>query len=77
MIDKSIFSKAVSERYILDAHVNLRINKRELEEFKKVCGKGYQTKIRELMKGYTDYVNQIDNVGQRKRTKYLNDCTKK
>lgn len=55
------------ERVKKDKQITIRIDSKTLEEFKEVCGKQYQYKIRALMR---QYVNQI-NGEMEKRGKFL------
>lgn len=44
------------------ANVNMAIEPKLLEEFKKITGKGYQVKIKELMQMYIDaYYRKLDD----------------
>lgn len=51
-----------------DKTITIRIDEKTLNEFKEVCGKQYQYKIRVLMR---NYINQI-NGEMEKRNKFIN-----
>lgn len=55
-----------------DTHINMRIEKELLDDFKKLCGKKYQNKIRELMSAYVKKYANIDKKEQELRREYLN-----
>lgn len=55
------------EKVRKDKQITLRIDSKTLEEFKEVCGKQYQYKIRALMR---QYINQI-NGEMEKRNRFI------
>lgn len=38
----------------MDTAISIRFEKKQLEKFKKICGKNYQKKIKELVQMYID-----------------------
>lgn len=38
----------------LDTAISIRFEKKQLEKFKRICGKNYQKKIKELVQMYID-----------------------
>ena len=54
-----------------DTVITLRINKKNLEEFKEIVGEKYQKKIRELMEAYVKKTKEINELENKKRESYL------
>ena len=44
----------------LNANLTMRIESDTLEEFKRLCGKNYQKKIRDIMKAYVNKYSSIE-----------------
>lgn len=56
----------------LNANLTMRIESNTLEEFKRLCGKNYQKKIRDIMKAYVNKYSSIEKKEQELRDKSLN-----
>lgn len=56
----------------LNANLTMRIESDTLEEFKRLCGKNYQKKIRDIMKAYVNKYSGIEKKEQELRDKSLN-----
>lgn len=56
----------------LNANLTMRIESDTLEEFKRLCGKNYQKKIRDIMKAYVNKYSSIEKKEQELRNKSLN-----
>lgn len=56
----------------LNANLTMRIESDTLEEFKRLCGKNYQKKIRYIMKAYVNKYSSIEKKEQELRDKSLN-----
>lgn len=56
----------------LNANLTMRIESDTLEEFKRLCGKNYQKKIRDIMKAYVNKYSSIEKKEQELRDKSLN-----
>ncbi len=54
-----------------DTNITIRVNSKELQEFRELCGGSYQDKIRDLMNGFVKSMNEIDKIEQAKRNAYL------
>lgn len=50
----------------------MRIESDLLEEFKRLCGKNYQKKLRDIIKAYVDKYARIEKKEQELRSQHLN-----
>ena len=58
----------------LDTQINIRIDRRTLEEFKKACGgRKYQSKVRQLMRKYIQEIEIEESKRVRKDTSINTD----
>lgn len=56
----------------LNSNLNMRIESDLLEEFKRLCGKNYQKKLRDIIKAYVDKYSSIEKKEQELRNTNLN-----
>ena len=56
----------------LNSNLNMRIESALLEEFKRLCGKNYQKRLRDIIKAYVDKYSSIENKEQELRNTNLN-----
>lgn len=56
----------------LNANLTMRIESDTLEEFKRLCGKNYQKRLRDIIKAYVAKYSSIEKKEQELRNKNLN-----
>lgn len=56
----------------LNANLTMRIESDTLEEFKRLCGKNYQKRLRDIIKAYVAKYSSIEKKEQELRDKNLN-----
>lgn len=56
----------------LNANLTMRIESDTLEEFKRLCGKNYQKRLRDIIKAYVEKYSSIEKKEQELRDKSLN-----
>lgn len=56
----------------LNSNLNMRIESDILEEFKRLCGKNYQKRLREIIKAYVVKYSNIEKKEQELRNTSLN-----
>lgn len=56
----------------LNANLTMRIESDTLEEFKRLCGKNYQKRLRDIIKAYVEKYSSIEKKEQELRNKSLN-----
>lgn len=56
----------------LNTNLNMRIESDILEEFKRLCGKNYQKRLREIIKAYVEKYSSIEKKEQELRNANLN-----
>lgn len=56
----------------LNSNLNMRIESDLLEEFKRLCGKNYQKRLRDIIKAYVDKYSGIEKKEQELRNANLN-----
>lgn len=56
----------------LNSNLNMRIESDLLEEFKRLCGKNYQKRLRDIIKAYVDKHSSIEKKEQELRNTNLN-----
>lgn len=56
----------------LNANLTMRIESDTLEEFKRLCGKNYQKRLRDIIKAYVAKYSSIEKKEQELRDKSLN-----